>query len=959
MERRLWILWMAAFITILRPPTTEPCLAAIMTASPGVVIHQGQAINLTCTLTGNVNPCSRRHKEHMKIDRQTTLTPGTLQKDSVTVQDLPPPGETTYYCRTCKILCMISVSAGFPPDQPRSITCEQEGELGKMSCSWETGRVTFIDTNCSLQLLQKTHNVTVSSKCGSQENQSVWLPVTIAVGGIYTVLVKASNELGENVSLPYTFTYIDAVKPHPPSDITVTCDTSHDCTVTIHTDQDVQYCRIQYRITNETDWEQVEILGNRSLTLRGLRPLSQYEFQAACKYVIDRGKWSNWSSVVTHETPQDAPHGKIEAWYKLHKITSEVTIFWKYVNLSEFRGQVQFYHVILQDNEGQRIYSQNTTDTWLSRNLDAEGCVITVSAHNAMGSSPATSIRVTNHSLAGLEAPINVTATTSGPESIDLRWDLPPDITPTGEQIVTWEDPTGMDESRTTWILVSKRNRSVTITGHLKPHICYRFYVYLLWGGRAGLPGIALGSTQQTAPLTGPEFKYEVHKENAILVTWQETPAEAQMGCITHYSIYLRALSQTTRIIKIPSNQSSFYRYEIDNIMKNIAYTLEMTSTNEAGESPTSPLVSAYVQPDVSEGIPMVVVFVIFLSFIGVLFTISFAKQRVRPFIARVLPHWWSKPVPDPANCEWAKEYIENKEKREILSNVTLSTSEYGDDEEETDTLEIEEMTDEDDEESPMSVFSYKLDIATMGIHQGDNTSPKDGSTIKRVDSGVYNSREPDHPPVEYLVHHQMKPSNYLVHHQMKPSNYLVHHQMKQSNYLVHHQMKPSNYSVHHDTKPSNYLVHHDMKSIEYLVHHDINPSDLTQHKMKSSDCLSHQYIKLSNSVVHHDPQPPNDLAIHDLTPSDYLAHHKIKPIDCLLHQDDKLLNPMENHINPPAYLVHNEIKVDYLPANMLTILEAVRKEQDHLFHHQLFLPPRTNNTISLDTVQIDFPHDV
>ncbi|XP_066453749.1 interleukin-12 receptor subunit beta-2 [Eleutherodactylus coqui] len=903
MERRLWNLWMTVNITIAwmpMKPSVETCRDAEMKATPGTVIQHGHPINLTCTLTSNAKHCRSRSKD-VKIYRDSTLLPGTLNTESVMVQDLLPlPGETKYRCEKCKVLCMISVFSGFPPGQPRSVTCEQEGEVGNMSCSWESGRETFIETTCTLQLLHKSHNVNASSKCSSQAHQTLMLPLSISVGGEYTVLVQASNELGENVSMPYTFTYFDVVKPSPPSDMTVTCNTSHDCTVSIHTYQDVQHFRLRYRITNESVWEQLqaEILSNRTLTLHHLRPLSQYELQAACKYKIDRGKWSNWSNIVTHKTPEDAPQEKIVMWYRINQT---ITIFWKYMNLSEFRGQIQFYQVIFQDNGRHATYIQNTTDTWLSRNIDPEGCVITVSAHNSMGSSPPTSIRVTSHSLAGLPAPTNVSAITSGSESITVRWELPPGIESAEDQIVAWEDPTG--ESLRKWITVPKSNRSAIISGHLKPHICYRLYVYLLWERRAGLPGMAHGSTRQTAPLTAPQFKYEVHKENAILVTWKEISAELRLGCITHYSIYLRA--QTTQVFKIPSNQSLFYQYEIDNIGKNVHYSLEMTSSNEAGESPRSPLISAYIQADVSEDITMVVVFVVVLLFVGFLFSIPFAKQRLQFLLSSILPQWCSKPVPDPANCKWAKEYIASEEKREILTKVASSISDYSD---ETETLEIEEITNEE-EEFLASVFSYKINNVAIGIPQENIRTLREdvagiapAQTLNREQRGVQKFLEADHPP-DYLFHHNMQASDYLPH-------------IKAAEYLAQHGMKPSDCQVHQDIRLSNSMIHRNINPFDYLVHHD--------------------------------------------TPADYLAHYEIKPSDFQIHTDIRLLNAIVSRVKPSAYLVNCENTVDYLPTNMLTIMEGPDKEKD-LLHPQIFLTAgeRTANTIRLDTVEINFPRTV
>ncbi|KAG8549253.1 hypothetical protein GDO81_021853 [Engystomops pustulosus] len=890
MDRRFWLLWMTVIISTMwipmRSTAAEICPAARMTASPGPVIHHGRPINLTCTLTGNTKHCNPGSREDVKIYRNKTSLPGIVRKGSVTVQDpQPPPGETVYFCWKCKTLCVMSVFAGVPPDQPRSITCEQEGERGKVLCSWDSGRETFLETSYTLQLWQQTHNVTISGQCRSQSDQSVLLPLSITAGGVYTVLVRTYNELGEKASLPYTFTYTDAVKPYPPDDIAVTCDTSHTCAVTIRTPQDVRHFQIRYRIMNERVWEQVQILDSRSLSLHRLRALSQYEFQAACKYVINGGKWSNWSKVVVHETPEEAPGDKTYVWYRLQGSNGEATIFWKYMNVSEFRGRIQFYQVMIQDIGRHGGHIENTTNTRLSRNIGSEGCDITVSAHNSMGSSPPTSIRVTTHSLSGFPAPTNLISQPRGPGTITLRWELPPGIKSVGDQIVAWEDPIGRDPGHTDWILVPKDNRLVTISGLWKPYICYELYVYLLWDGRAGLPGKTQGSTPQIAPLTGPKFKYEIPKKNTILVTWQEIPVEARMGCITHYTIYVRATSQTTRIIQVSSDQSPYYRYEIDDVKRNVQYSLEMTSSNVAGESPPSPLISASIQPHVSEDTMVVVAFGVVLLCVGFALSISLAKRRMQLFLSGILPQWWSKPVPDPANCEWAKEYILNKEKTEFLTNVTASVSDFDDDYDDTESLEVVEMTSDDDdeeEESSTAVFSYKLDI--INITQGEsNITSTDTETIKPAQDAGYRSLAPDDQD-------------------------------------------------HRARTPSTYPLRHDMKSVEYLLHQDI----------QSSDNPTHQEIKSSDYLV----QQNHHLLDSRAEPGDYLSHRGMKPPPSLIQQDVNTLSYIVKSADP----VHNEITVNYLPKNMLAIMEASNKDLWPGITRE-----RPHNPISLDTVQIDW----
>lgn len=38
----------------------------------------------------------------------------------------------------------ISVSA--PPDEPRNVSCIQDGTRGRLNCTWDKGRITYLDT---------------------------------------------------------------------------------------------------------------------------------------------------------------------------------------------------------------------------------------------------------------------------------------------------------------------------------------------------------------------------------------------------------------------------------------------------------------------------------------------------------------------------------------------------------------------------------------------------------------------------------------------------------------------------------------------------------------------------------------------------------------------------------------------------------------------------------------------
>ncbi|XP_063795203.1 interleukin-12 receptor subunit beta-2 [Pseudophryne corroboree] len=781
-------LWMSRtaviiiFLCLIMKLSAEECTNARLEVSPGTVIHLGTAVNLTCTIHRNKGCSSRSAK--ISNEKNTSQEWRNENADSVSVRNLSLPlGKTEFRCWNCKLVCGTDICVGLPPDQPRFDTCEQEGEFGRLSCRWERGRKTAIDTNCTLQLRQTEHNRTISRNCSTSGPPTLTLPVSVVRGAQYTAQMQTSNELGTSLSLPYTFTYFDVVKPFPPTNMTLNChQTSNNCTVTVRTAQDVEHFQLRYRATGETVWKKVEFQNNRTITLRSLHAATQYQLEAACKYLTDRGKWSDWSQPVMAVTPEDAPRGKIELWYKLHNIRDKsqtITLFWKYLNVSEVRGHIQVYRVIFQrGNELGAAHSDTTTTTQLTRDIDTTDYVISVSAHNSRGSSQPTYTTVTAQDISGLLGPTNAIATSRGPgNSLTLTWDLQTgNESLAGDQIVEWEEPTGTDHSQTNWIKVPKHNRSVTISGLLQPYVCYQFRVYLLRAGKAGVPSVTTGATQQKAPLTAPVFNYKVQRDKSILVTWKEISPDQQMGCITRYSIYLRHLSsQATQEFQIFSNRSTFHQYEIRKIEENVQYIIWMTCANDAGESPSSTLVGRFILPQ--EGTQSE--FVIIIPFILILFLccVPSIKQRMGIFLSGILPQWCDKTVPDPANCEWAKEYISTKDKMGILPTHPSGCSNY----DETETLEIEEMVSEDAEAelplSPVIINGGKIDISDIrpaGSRinlQNDLEALTPILTLQPEEHSRYKPIEPPQPlitgtPSDYLVNDNIKvdylPTNML-----------------------------------------------------------------------------------------------------------------------------------------------------------------------------------------------------
>ncbi|NXY17846.1 I12R2 protein, partial [Atrichornis clamosus] len=65
-------------------------------------------------------------------------------------------GKHTFSCKTLcgvktKLVCGMDIHCGNPPDEPRNVSCIQSGTRGHPTCTWEKGRLTYLDTAYAVQ----------------------------------------------------------------------------------------------------------------------------------------------------------------------------------------------------------------------------------------------------------------------------------------------------------------------------------------------------------------------------------------------------------------------------------------------------------------------------------------------------------------------------------------------------------------------------------------------------------------------------------------------------------------------------------------------------------------------------------------------------------------------------------------------------------------------------------------
>ncbi|KAM8792310.1 interleukin-23 receptor [Rhynchonycteris naso] len=208
------------------------------------------------------------------------------------------------------LICGKDISSGYPPDVPDKVTCVIYEYSGNMTCTWNPGKPTYIDTN---------YVVYVKSLETEEEQQyltSHYINIStdsLQGGKKYLVWVQATNALGLEKSKQLQIHLDDIVIPSAAiisraDNINTTVPKTIIYWNSKTTIKKVS-CEMRYKATTNQTWNVKEFDTNftdgQQLTFY-LEPNSKYVFQLRCR---ETGKsyWQAWSSPFYHKTPETVP----------------------------------------------------------------------------------------------------------------------------------------------------------------------------------------------------------------------------------------------------------------------------------------------------------------------------------------------------------------------------------------------------------------------------------------------------------------------------------------------------------------------------------------------------------------------------------------------------------------------------------------------------------------------------
>ncbi|XP_062412756.1 interleukin-12 receptor subunit beta-2 isoform X2 [Sardina pilchardus] len=672
--------------------------------SLGKYVQVGANFNISCI----IQDCD---DIHVFLDTNDEQHRQPVCKTTVRHEVLGIMRNGTYTCKCTKtkrqgaiLMCGVDIVVGYLPEVPQNLTCEQNGELGNVTCTWKPGKETGLQTTSNFSVRTTSDNSPVV--IFTDEHSATFHPGNESQ---FFVSVWEHNRVGNGTAREMNVTLSHIVRPPPPVLAQIEC-SSRLCHLHMTSVGCCHMLEVQHRREDGHHWSTQ--LFNRTTSNHkwnisiSLEPFVLYHFRAKLKSRPHMGLWSHWSS-FNQRTEEEAPIKKLDIWYI--KESPWIILLWKELNPTEARGKILGYTVLANNTTTKKTTDWNVTNTFTNvTDRLCSQCVITISAFNSRGSSPPANITIREKA----QLPQKVSHVAQSDGSIAISW-LNPATAAAGavtSYLVEW-CLVGCLYEQLEWQRLNREQLSINITG-LLPHECYKIRVYALFKDGRGKAEFDISHQPKEKGPDLTRIQSLVTVENTMLVTWMPVSRQQLRGCLTKYTMYVEGPKGIeVQYDVLPELMSR--NLSVSDLADGQKYSVFMTAWTEAGESPRGdPHFFTNHKNKPSRLVFWIqVVSCSIVPFLVVLMCLCHIFSLRQRFLrcCHLLPDM----VPDPANSKWAKEC--SGEKGEMKLNLYLSDSSVSEDE--PDTVEVQEMP----SDSPIPGALLGLDSIASDLRQGQD----------------------------------------------------------------------------------------------------------------------------------------------------------------------------------------------------------------------------------------------
>ncbi|KAJ8376231.1 hypothetical protein SKAU_G00068110 [Synaphobranchus kaupii] len=402
---------------------------------------------------------------------------------SVTLLNMKPLKQRGYDILHCcqregeKSLCSFPYAQIYVKDISGTISCEVNGDLTAMTCTWNTSQ--WAEVRCLYQRhtlpCEEEMELPPAEECpklGSDSKSCRLQPLFLT--SCYIIWLEQRKKEGTVKSHPIYVLPMDLVKPHPPFDLGAVF--LPDAYLSIwwkRPEMPVYELQFEVRYSVDKDDTLQKLLRsvfNQSAVVPAVDPCVVYTIQIRCKRLTGPGFWSDWSSpyhttIHNIKAPEQGPDfwRVLQDYPKLNQ--TNVTLLFK---LSQTEGPfccVEGLTVNHQTSRGS-VWSENLgrvstyTFSWTE---DAQ--TVTVLAHNAIGSSTKNSNMILTRRTKS-QSVHSFSSVMINSSCVALSWTLFPNSSAPSSFVIEWSGQSrGRQQDkkgeRVKWVRVPPNSRAI------------------------------------------------------------------------------------------------------------------------------------------------------------------------------------------------------------------------------------------------------------------------------------------------------------------------------------------------------------------------------------------------------------------------------------------------------------------------------------------------------------------
>ncbi|NXC41235.1 IL31R protein, partial [Penelope pileata] len=324
-----------------------------------------------------------------------------------------------------------------------------------------------------------------------------------------------------------------------------------------------------------------------SHNLTGLWDSTEYAVAIRCMNVESKF-WSEWCKEKTASTEEKAPSEKVDLWRVIESShpggNRSVHLMWKLLSNFPPPGRILGYKIqYFPENNAALRMTNSTTDTKIILLLNEEAYVVSLTAYNSAGDSPAAILRIpsTDEKPSQIIETVRTFTTT---EEMIVEWIASePEVT---EYVVEWYEELETDPFSRSWQYISNSTKWKANKKNFKPFVCYNMSVYPLYGNKVAAPYSIQTYVQEKEPSEGPVADTGFPGKNEVMIRWKEISKDKRNGFINNYTIFYK--SEGGKELNETVN-SDVLQYTLKPLQADTQYTVYIMASNGAGGTSGEP----------------------------------------------------------------------------------------------------------------------------------------------------------------------------------------------------------------------------------------------------------------------------------------------------------------------------------------------------------------------------------